>query len=584
MMKNFIKEVEYDKIFSPETMASLKGKSGDSLKQMLGKKSLTQTMVETQEVLNKIIDAEQDYREELAMVATQMVTDVYPIIDYAKIKIEAEIVNMGAFSIEKPSPAEDPASPTFGDEDIEKLEKKRRIINSITQGASIRGAFSFLLFKEYLDNINPDLVEEYNKILKLAFGIYDDENAIALMLSMLERGQKSQGGESEMVYNEDSEQFIIKAKAICFPMLVHEIVKGLYEIVGTEGFGQNQEKNKAIIGAVDKVSNEPDDLRFGKFIYDALSKLYNESNIEDSRVRELFFAEVYKLDENEFSVFIENAVNNKLTNDQKQWATTTMRDIEEDLKKDDTGLEDLGENMGQGSSLRENVKQGKQYVDQGKLSMDELKTLLDADPTSTKKYVGWMAKVWVKEKPDLSTLKNTISEYDVFATRGKASEKDINSYQSFKDLKQEVDRLNSSADALSSKALESDYETLVDDENLLVMSPNTHEASRKIGLAHFTYRVCPKKGIEDSAWCTTFNTPQHFNSYFHKQGYTFMYVRVRSQKLLDKLKEAFPKSHKDYVVMALYFTPRGGVRAQDGQDKELSKEDAKTYLDIVGIA
>ena len=261
-----------------------------------------------------------------------------------------------------------------------------------------------------------------------------------------------------------------------------------------------------------------------------------------------------------------------------------MRDIEKDLRKDDTGLEDLDENMGQGSSLRENVKQGKLYVDQGKLSMDELKTLIDADPTPTKKYVGWMAKVWVKEKPDLSTLKNTISEYDVFATRGKAGEKDINSYQSFKDLKQEVDRLNSSADALSSKALESDYETLVDDENLLVMSPNTHEASRKIGLAHFTYRVCPKKGIEDSAWCTTFNTPQHFNSYFHKQGYTFMYVRVRSQKLLDKLKEAFPKSHKDYVVMALYFTPREGVRAQDGKDKELSKEDAKTYLDIVGIA
>jgi hypothetical protein len=161
------------------------------------------------------------------------------------------------------------------------------------------------------------------------------------MLAMLAQGQKMQGGESEMEYDEENEQFVIKARAICFPMLVHEIVKGLYEIVGTEGFGADKEKNKAIIGAVDKLSNEPRDLQYGKFIYDAISKLYNESNVEDARVRELFFAEVYKLEDGEFFPFIENAINDELTPSQKQWAIGTMRDIERDLRKDDTGLEDL---------------------------------------------------------------------------------------------------------------------------------------------------------------------------------------------------------------------------------------------------
>ena len=33
-------EVEYEKIFSPKTMAALKGKSGESLRQMLGNKDL----------------------------------------------------------------------------------------------------------------------------------------------------------------------------------------------------------------------------------------------------------------------------------------------------------------------------------------------------------------------------------------------------------------------------------------------------------------------------------------------------------------------------------------------------------------
>jgi len=334
-------EVEYEKIFSPKTMAGLKGKSGESLRSMLGNKNLMQTLIKSQTVLNDIIDAEEGYRDELEMVAAQMVTDAYPIIDYANIKIDAKIVGMGDMDIQSPPPQEDPTLPDFGEDDPEKLKAKRRIINGITQGASIRGAFGFMLFKEYLDAINPALVEKYNEILKMVFGIYDDENAIAMMLAALAQGQKPQGGESEMEYDEETGQFVIKAKALCFPMLVHEIVKGLYEIVGTEGFGPDKEKNQAIVGAVDKLSNEPNDLRFGKFLYDAINKIYAESDIEDARVRELFFAALYKLEDDEFFPFVENAVNDELTPAQKQWAIGEMRDIEKDLRKDDTGLEDL---------------------------------------------------------------------------------------------------------------------------------------------------------------------------------------------------------------------------------------------------
>ena len=334
-------EVEYEKIFSPKTMATLKGKSGESLRAMLGNKSLMQSMMRTQGLLDEIIQAEDGYRDELEMVASQMVTDAYPIIDYANIKIDAKIVGMSDIKLPEPPPQEDPALPDFGEDDPEKLKAKRRIINGITQGASIRGAFGFLLFKEYLDAINPDLVAKYSEILKLAFGIYDDENAIAMLLAMIAQNQNMPGGESEMEYDEENEQFVIKARAICYPMLVHEIVKGLYEIVGTEGFGADKAKNQAIVGAVDKLSNEPRDLQYGKFIYDAINNLYINANIDDPRVRELFFASVYKLADDEFFPFVENAVNDELTPAQKQWATGEMRDIARDLTKDDTGLEDL---------------------------------------------------------------------------------------------------------------------------------------------------------------------------------------------------------------------------------------------------
>jgi hypothetical protein len=340
-MNNKLLEIDYKNIFSPKTIATLKGKSGASLKQMLGNKSLRQTMMRSQEVLNDIIQSEGEYRDELEMVAAQMVTDAYPIIDYANIRIDAKIVNMNDLNIDMGSNEEDPTTPDFGEDDPEKLKAKRRIINGITQGASIRGAFGFLIFKEYLDALNPELVNKYNEILKLVFGIYDDENAIAMLLAALAQGQKPQGGESEMAYDEENEQFVIKAKAICFPMLVHEIVKGLYEIVGTEGFGPDKAKNQAIVNQVDKLSNEPRDLQYGKFIYDAISKIYNESNIDDPRVRELFFAELYKISDSEFFPFIENAINGELKPLQKKWAADTMKEIVRDLVKDDAGLEDL---------------------------------------------------------------------------------------------------------------------------------------------------------------------------------------------------------------------------------------------------
>ena len=81
-------------------------------------------------------------------------------------------------------------------------EQKRRVINGITQGAALKGAFSFYLFKEYLDIIDDTLVEKYNQLMKEVFGIYDDENAIAMFLRTIASGQHMGGGSSKVIVNE----------------------------------------------------------------------------------------------------------------------------------------------------------------------------------------------------------------------------------------------------------------------------------------------------------------------------------------------------------------------------------------------
>jgi SepF-like predicted cell division protein (DUF552 family) len=234
------------------------------------------------------------------------------------------------------------------------------------------------------------------------------------------------------------------------------------------------------------------------------------------------------------------------------------------------------------SYILENVKQGKQYVTQGKLSEDDLKKLIEIDPTPTKKYVGWISKIWINEKPDLDNLRNTIEEYNTFLNKGKVKTKDINQFKSFKDLQAEVGNLNKSGEGISVKDLENDYDTIVDNQDLLIMSPHTHEASRKLGLSKFQFRDC--EGGKDSAWCTTYKAPDHFNDYYYTRNVTFYYIRVKSPELINKLKKAFPEKYKELEVVALAVLDNGQIDGYDGLDDQMSEKTINTFTNIIGIS
>jgi hypothetical protein len=338
-MKN-LTEAQYDKFFPPKIVAALKSKSEESRKKLLGDKRLMQVMMGTEQLLNSIEEIEEPHIPELEKLAVDLVKEAYPIIEDQNIKIIAKIgsppMEMGG--------GEPPLLPIPEIPETEMPEdEKRRIINGITQGASIRGAYAVNLFNDALSQIDESLLQSYNELLNAAFGIYDDEEAIAMLLAMLAQQAKAEGGESEGGYDEESDELVIKAWGLNFPFLVHEIIKGLYEIISEHGFGDDLEANTKAVANVDKLENEPDDLRYGKFIYDAVNKLYIDSEYNDPRMREYLFVEIYKLSTPEFKSFIENLIQDSLTPAQEKWVSDTLRDIKSDLTKDDTGLTGLNE-------------------------------------------------------------------------------------------------------------------------------------------------------------------------------------------------------------------------------------------------
>ena len=233
--------------------------------------------------------------------------------------------------------------------------------------------------------------------------------------------------------------------------------------------------------------------------------------------------------------------------------------------------------------LQENKKQAKLYVIQGKLSQEDFDKLVSIDSSPTKKYVGWMAKQWIaKTVTDIDELRNKVEEYDAFVKNGKAKTKDIYQFASFADLKKEVDELNAMGSESKSE-LRDDYEIIVDDDKLLIAVPHTHEASRYLGLSKFQYRDC-EGGGKDSAWCTTYKAPDHFNDYYFKQQITFYYIRIKNEAMIELAKAAFPTRGGAMVVTALLVDKNGKVSAgYDGDDKQMSGPEIAKFRKIIGI-
>lgn len=235
------------------------------------------------------------------------------------------------------------------------------------------------------------------------------------------------------------------------------------------------------------------------------------------------------------------------------------------------------------SVLQENRKVAKELVVQGKLSPEEFEQLQSIDPSTTKKYMGWMAKQWVaKNVTDIDELRNKIEEYDAFVTSGKAKTKDIFQFKSFQDLKKEVDELNAMGSESKSE-LRDDYEIVTDDDKVLIAVPHSHEASRYLGLSKFTYRDC-EGGGKDSAWCTTYKAPDHFHNYYYKQGTTLYYIKVKNESIINALKTAFPSKKGAMVVVALLVNKSGKLSdGYDGIDAQLNAKEISTFRQIVGI-
>ena len=288
-----------------------KGLTGLSKKQ-LGKGNGMSSAQKTMDLIARLSIAERDYKDELEELAVTLCKEMFPIIDQQGFQINARIAPISDINASLQEVDQDMGA--FTD------EEKRRAINAITQGASVRATENFQfndLYNDYIAAIDPELRNKYAELTKHIFQVYHDKMTIPMMLQTAQQGIAPGAGSSKVrtidsisEANAGKKTFAIDALGVCFPVLIHEIVKGLYEILSRHGLSKgSKEANQAVVNAVDTLENEIDDIQYGRFIHEAILVPYENSQYKnDARLRELLVVSIYKLGDIEFANYIRTAL------------------------------------------------------------------------------------------------------------------------------------------------------------------------------------------------------------------------------------------------------------------------------------
>jgi hypothetical protein len=251
-----------------------------------------------------------EYLENLAVDLVRKEMGVRP----DQLQYDAKLVGMGeidmeGFSKEGEEPEEEEIEQNFQqqEEDIEDfitaferfdIEKaKRRFINALIQGSSKKGHYMFELVRDELDRIDPRLLNLYGVVMSindLMYWVLPDQ-----MMDMM-MSQSGVGGKEEVDIETDPPT--VKARGLFFPILVHELIKGTMEVLGTQGLPDDPKQAEMVMASTDTLANEIWDLRLGPVLWEKFLTAYPERLFEEDKkfIQSYLFARFSALSADEF--------------------------------------------------------------------------------------------------------------------------------------------------------------------------------------------------------------------------------------------------------------------------------------------
>jgi hypothetical protein len=269
---------------------------------------------------NEIVSTEREHREALEQLAIELVIKEMGIPEGA-VQFDAKIVGMGEVDTQD-FEREEMNQQNMDEVDIEEdlmqdlesldLERaKRRLINSMIQGASKRGHYMYHYVSEKIREItgSENLINQYGVLMSINDTLYWQLSDQTMQMMMGGGAGGSVGGKEEV--ERDTDPPTIKARAINFPILVHELIKGMMELFSHQGEPEDKEMFQQVMQHEDTLEKEMWDLRLGPAIWDRIRAQYPEDVLTDEDKAELqnyLLVEIFKLPAKKFLILMKEVM------------------------------------------------------------------------------------------------------------------------------------------------------------------------------------------------------------------------------------------------------------------------------------
>lgn len=317
---------------------------------IVGKQGLNQYMGEMMDSVYKIIELENPHREQLEELGINLVKKEMGIPE-GVIQFDAKIIGFGGvetndFNMEKPDEPQSPVNieqEEISDEsEIFKLEcAKRRCINAIIQGASKRGHYMYHYVEQELTDIvgNDNLTAMYGKMMSVNDALYWHlpDNSLEMMAM-----EGSIAGKEEV--DRTTEPPTIKVRAINFPALIHELIKGILELFSHQGEPEDKELFVKVMQQEDLLHKEMWDLRLGPSMWDRIRSQFPEEILVDETLVEhqnYLITEIFKLPAKTFLIFIKEVLTGSEKG--KKYMSKLMKNVYENINQNEFLLDDSGD-------------------------------------------------------------------------------------------------------------------------------------------------------------------------------------------------------------------------------------------------
>jgi len=263
--------------------------------------------------LQNIVQTEAAHREDLETLAVEVVKAQMKLPEDA-FQFDVKIVGIGEMDMEgmnrDEEEQEEPDEAEIENEveiaaELENLDLekgKRRLINSMIQGSAMKGYYMYHEVADQITHItgSEQLIRDYGIMMSINDSLYWQMPDEHMNMAM---DQQAMAGKEEVDRNTDPPT--IKARAVNFPVLVHEIIKGVMEIFGVQG--QSEHSWREVSASEDTLEKEIWDIRLGPSIWERIRSAFPEEILLDENLQELqnfLLVAIFKLEARQFLVFV----------------------------------------------------------------------------------------------------------------------------------------------------------------------------------------------------------------------------------------------------------------------------------------